>query len=57
MIPDIAPVIADALAKSRLITISGGEGGGAANSRDQQHRRGDSDGAGGAAHFKIGDRG
>src|SRR6185503_7917939 len=32
MIPDIAPVIADALAKSRLITISGGEGGGAANS-------------------------
>jgi flotillin len=32
MIPDIAPVIADALAKARLITISGGEGGGAANS-------------------------
>ena len=30
MIPDIAPVIADALAKARLITISGGEGGGAA---------------------------
>ena len=32
MIPDIAPVIADALAKARLITISGNEGGGAANS-------------------------
>jgi flotillin len=32
MLPDIAPVIADALAKARLITISGGEGGGAANS-------------------------
>jgi flotillin len=32
MIPDIAPVIADALAKARLITISGGEAGGAANS-------------------------
>ncbi|HEU5219466.1 MAG TPA: hypothetical protein VFU23_12475 [Gemmatimonadales bacterium] len=31
MIPDIAPVIADALAKARLITISGNEGGGAAN--------------------------
>ena len=32
MIPDIAPVIADALAKARLVTISGGEGGGAATS-------------------------
>ncbi len=32
MIPDIAPVIADALAKARLVTISGGEAGGAANS-------------------------
>ncbi|NOT07775.1 MAG: hypothetical protein HOP28_06180 [Gemmatimonadales bacterium] len=32
MLPEIAPVIADALAKARLITISGGEGGGAANS-------------------------
>lgn len=32
MLPDIAPVIADALAKARLVTISGGEGGGAANS-------------------------
>ncbi len=32
MIPDIAPVIADALAKARLITISSGEAGGAANS-------------------------
>jgi len=32
MIPDIAPVIADALAKARLVTISGSEAGGAANS-------------------------
>jgi flotillin len=33
MIPDIAPVIADALAKARLVTISGGgAGGGAADS-------------------------
>jgi flotillin len=33
MIPDIAPVIADALAKARLVTISGdGAGGGAAES-------------------------
>lgn len=32
MIPDIAPVIADALAKARLVTISGGEGGGAPTS-------------------------
>jgi len=32
MIPDIAPVVADALAKARLVTISGGESGGAANS-------------------------
>jgi flotillin len=31
MIPDIAPVIADALAKARLVTISGNEDGGAAN--------------------------
>lgn len=32
MVPDIAPVIADALAKARLVTISGGEGGGAPTS-------------------------
>ncbi len=32
MIPDVASVIADALAKARLVTISGNEGGGAANS-------------------------
>src|ERR1051326_2889504 len=32
MLPDIAPVIADALAKARMVTISGGENGGAANS-------------------------
>ncbi len=31
MIPEIAPVIADALAKARMVTISGGEGGGAPN--------------------------
>ncbi|HEV8195565.1 MAG TPA: hypothetical protein VGP87_02905 [Gemmatimonadales bacterium] len=31
MIPDIAPVIADALAKARLVTISGNDDGGAAN--------------------------
>jgi flotillin len=30
MIPDIAPVIADALAKARLVTISGDAGGGGA---------------------------
>ena len=32
MIPDIAPVIADALAKAKLVTISGGGAGGAADS-------------------------
>jgi flotillin len=32
MLPDIVPVIADALAKARMVTISGGENGGAANS-------------------------
>jgi flotillin len=32
MLPDIAPVIADALAKARMVTISGGDNGGAANS-------------------------
>jgi flotillin len=32
MLPDIAPMIAEALSKSKLVTISGGEGGGAANS-------------------------
>jgi flotillin len=32
MIPDIAPVIADALAKAKLVTISSGEAGGAATS-------------------------
>ncbi len=31
MIPEIAPVIADALAKARMVTISGNEGGGAPN--------------------------
>ena len=36
MIPIIAPQIADALAKARLITISGSEGGGAANSATNQ---------------------
>jgi flotillin len=36
MIPIIAPQIADALAEARLITISGGEGGGAANSATNQ---------------------
>ncbi|HKR56818.1 MAG TPA: hypothetical protein VJS20_10975 [Gemmatimonadales bacterium] len=30
MLPQIAPVIADALAQAKLVTISGGEGGGAA---------------------------
>src|SRR6476469_3731051 len=36
MIPIIAPRIADALAEAKLITISGGEGGGAANSATNQ---------------------
>jgi flotillin len=36
MLPVIAPQIADALAKARLITISGGENGGAANSATSQ---------------------
>jgi flotillin len=36
MIPIIAPQIASALAEARLITISGGEGGGAANSATGQ---------------------
>ena len=31
MLPDIAPMIAEALAKSKMVTISGGENGGAAN--------------------------
>ncbi|HEY2825084.1 MAG TPA: hypothetical protein VGI83_06020 [Gemmatimonadales bacterium] len=35
MLPDIAPVIADALAKARMVTISGGQGGGAADSTAQ----------------------
>jgi flotillin len=30
MLPDIAPVLADALAKARMVTITGGNGGGAA---------------------------
>jgi flotillin len=36
MLPIIAPQIADALAEARLITISGGENGGAANSATNQ---------------------
>ena len=32
LLPDIAPVIAEALAKAKMVTISGGEGGGAAES-------------------------
>jgi flotillin len=36
MLPVIAPQIADALAEARLITISGGEGGGAANTATNQ---------------------
>jgi flotillin len=36
MLPIIAPKIADALAEARLITVSGGEGGGAANSATNQ---------------------
>jgi flotillin len=32
LLPDIAPVIAEALAKAKMVTISGGEGGGAAKS-------------------------
>jgi len=36
MLPAIAPKIADALAEARLITISGGENGGAANSATNQ---------------------
>src|SRR5439155_1309629 len=32
LLPDLVPVIADALAKARMVTISGGENGGAANS-------------------------
>ena len=36
MIPIIAPQIADALARARLITITGSEGGGAANSATNQ---------------------
>jgi flotillin len=36
MLPVIAPQIADALAQARLITISGGENGGAANSATSQ---------------------
>jgi flotillin len=36
MIPIIAPQIADALSQARLITVSGGENGGAANSATNQ---------------------
>ena len=36
MLPVIAPKIADALAEARLITVSGGENGGAANSTTNQ---------------------
>src|SRR4051794_37793103 len=36
MLPIIAPKIADALAEARLITVSGGENGGAANSATNQ---------------------
>src|SRR4051812_21216287 len=36
MLPTIAPAIADALAEAKLITISGGEGGGAAGSTTNQ---------------------
>jgi flotillin len=36
MLPTIAPQIADALAEAKLITISGGENGGAANSATNQ---------------------
>jgi flotillin len=36
MIPIIAPQIAEALSQARLITVSGGEGGGAANSATNQ---------------------
>jgi flotillin len=32
MLPGIAPVLADALAKARMVTIAGGSGGGAAES-------------------------
>jgi len=32
MLPDIAPVLADALAKAKMVTIAGGAGGGAAGS-------------------------
>ena len=32
MLPDIAPVLADALAKAKMVTIAGGAGGGAAES-------------------------
>jgi flotillin len=32
LLPDIAPVIAEALAKAKMVTISGGDGGGAAES-------------------------
>ena len=32
LIPEIAPVMADALAKAKLVTIAGGGGGGAAES-------------------------
>ena len=32
MLPDIAPILADALAKAKMVTIAGGAGGGAAGS-------------------------
>jgi flotillin len=36
MLPQIAPVIANALAQARMVTISGGENGGASNSTAEQ---------------------
>ena len=50
MLPQIAPVIADALSDAKMVTISGGgEAGGAGDGNDQQHHERDSDGARGAA--------
>ena len=45
MLPQIAPDIAAALAEAKLITISGGEDGGAANSDDEPDRERHPDGA------------
>jgi uncharacterized membrane protein YqiK len=39
MLPEIAPFIADALAKARLVTISGGGGESAPRARRQHHQR------------------